>query len=150
MWVALPLIMIATLLVMKLAAFGEMKGNIAKQFEIFNNKHTWSMTALYLVTFGSFIGFSMALPLSITVIFGDTHVLDAATGTWVHAKNPNAPPRCLRLDRPLRRRTDPPGGRLDLRQGRRLHRHPDHLGGDGGGFAARRLRDDAGLQIGNT
>ena len=91
MWVALPLIMIVTLLVMKLAAFGEMKGNISKQFEIFKNKHTWSMTALYLVTFGSFIGFSMALPLSITVIFGDTHVLDAATGTWVHAKNPNAP-----------------------------------------------------------
>jgi NNP family nitrate/nitrite transporter-like MFS transporter len=49
------------------------------------------MTALYLVTFGSFIGFSMALPLSITVIFGDTHVLDAATGAWEHAKNPNAP-----------------------------------------------------------
>ena len=91
MWVALPLIMITTLMVMKLAAFGEMKGNIAKQFEIFSNKHTWSMTALYLVTFGSFIGFSMALPLSITVIFGDTHVLDAASGAWMHAKNPNAP-----------------------------------------------------------
>jgi NNP family nitrate/nitrite transporter-like MFS transporter len=91
MWLALPLIMITTLLVMKLAAFGEMKGNIAKQFEIFRNKHTWSMTALYIVTFGSFIGFSMALPLSITVIFGDSHALDAATGLWSHVKNPNAP-----------------------------------------------------------
>ncbi len=91
MWVALPLIMVVTLMVMKLAAFGEMKGNISKQFEIFKNRHTWSMTALYLVTFGSFIGFSMALPLSITVIFGDTHVFDAASGAWVHAKNPNAP-----------------------------------------------------------
>ncbi|KVW96028.1 MFS transporter [Thiobacillus denitrificans] len=91
MWLALPLIMVVTLMVMKLAAFGEMKGNIAKQFEIFSNKHTWSMTALYLVTFGSFIGFSMALPLSITVIFGDTHSLDAATGLWTHVKNPNAP-----------------------------------------------------------
>jgi NNP family nitrate/nitrite transporter-like MFS transporter len=91
MWVALPLIMVSTLLVMKLAAFGEMKGNIAKQFAIFSNKHTWSMTVLYLLTFGSFIGFSMALPLSITVIFGDTHTLDAATGVWSHAKNPNAP-----------------------------------------------------------
>ncbi|MFA5915120.1 MAG: antiporter, partial [Burkholderiales bacterium] len=55
MWLALPLIMLATLFTMKLAAFGEMKGNIAKQFEIFRNKHTWSMTALYIVTFGSFI-----------------------------------------------------------------------------------------------
>ena len=91
MWVALPLIMVATLFVMKLAAFGEMKGNIAKQFEIFKNKHTWSMTALYIVTFGSFIGFSMALPLSITVIFGVQHVPDAS-GVMQHTvKNPNAP-----------------------------------------------------------
>ncbi|HPN01766.1 MAG TPA: MFS transporter [Methylotenera sp.] len=90
MWVAMPLIIGSTLLVMKLAAFGTMKENIAKQFAIFKNKHTWSMTALYLVTFGSFIGFSMALPLSITVIFGDKHLVDAA-GVWAHVKNPAAP-----------------------------------------------------------
>jgi Nitrate/nitrite transporter len=93
MWVAMPLIIVVTLVILKLAAFGPMKENIAKQFAIFNNKHTWSMTALYLVTFGSFIGFSMALPLSITVIFGNSHVLDAA-GVWTHAKNPHAPPPC--------------------------------------------------------
>jgi len=92
MWVALPLIIVATLMVMKLAAFGEMKGNINNQFKIFNNKHTWSMTALYIVTFGSFIGFSMALPLSITVIFGFQHVLDPASGLLTHnIRNPNAP-----------------------------------------------------------
>jgi NNP family nitrate/nitrite transporter-like MFS transporter len=91
MWVAMPLIISSTLLVMKLAAFGTMKENIAKQFAIFKNKHTWSMTALYLVTFGSFIGFSMALPLSITVIFGEQHIFDAATQTWTHIKNPAAP-----------------------------------------------------------
>src|SRR3989337_4513293 len=69
-----------------------MKGNIAKQFEIFRNKHTWSLTVLYLLTFGSFIGFSMALPLSITVIFGVQHVIDPATGLMAHTlKNPNAP-----------------------------------------------------------
>ncbi len=91
MWVALPLIMLATLFTMKLAAFGEMKGNIAKQFEIFRNKHTWSMTILYIVTFGSFIGFSMALPLAITVIFGVQHLPDAS-GVMQHSlKNPNAP-----------------------------------------------------------
>ena len=91
MWVALPLIIVAMVLAMKLAAFGEMKGNIAKQFEIFKNKHTWSLTLLYLVTFGSFIGFSMALPLSISVIFGISHVPDAA-GVMQHTlKNPNAP-----------------------------------------------------------
>lgn len=91
MWVALPLIIIATLMVMKIAAFGEMKGNIAKQFAIFSNKHTWSLTVLYIVTFGSFIGFAMALPLSITVIFGTIHAPDAA-GVMQHTlKNPNAP-----------------------------------------------------------
>ncbi len=91
MWVALPLIIVATLVVMKLAAFGEMKANIGKQYAIFSNKHTWSMTALYIVTFGSFIGFSMALPLSITVIFGFQHIPDAA-GVMTHTlKNPNAP-----------------------------------------------------------
>ncbi len=89
MWVALPLIMVGTLFVMKLAAFGEMKANIAKQFAIFSNKHTWSMTVLYVLTFGSFIGFSMALPLAITVIFGFQHEL--VDGVMTHTtKNPNA------------------------------------------------------------
>ena len=91
MWVAMPLIIVSTLLVMKLTAFGTMKDNIAAQFAIFRNKHTWSLTLLYIVTFGSFIGFSMALPLSITVIFGISHVPDAA-GVMQHTlKNPHAP-----------------------------------------------------------
>ncbi|MEN9423550.1 MAG: hypothetical protein RL122_933, partial [Pseudomonadota bacterium] len=58
MWVALPLIIVATLGIMKVTAFGEMKVGINKQFAIFSNKHTWSMTVLYVLTFGSFIGFS--------------------------------------------------------------------------------------------
>ena len=92
MWVAIPLDIVTALLVMRLAAFGTMKENVAKQFQIFKNKHTWSMTALYIVTFGSFIGFSMALPLAITVIFGFQHVVDPATGVLAHTlKNPNAP-----------------------------------------------------------
>ncbi|WP_194164348.1 MFS transporter [Lacisediminimonas profundi] len=91
MWVAMPLIVVSTLLVLKLTAFGTMKEGIVTQFAIFRNKHTWSLTALYIVTFGSFIGFSMALPLAITVIFGISHVPDAA-GVMQHTmKNPNAP-----------------------------------------------------------
>jgi NNP family nitrate/nitrite transporter-like MFS transporter len=91
MWVAIPLDIAAALLMMRLAAFGAMKDNVQKQFAIFSNKHTWSMTALYVVTFGSFIGFSMALPLAITVIFGYQHTPDAA-GVLQHTqKNPNAP-----------------------------------------------------------
>ncbi|MCB1966192.1 MAG: antiporter, partial [Candidatus Accumulibacter sp.] len=91
MWVAIPLDIVLALLVMKMAAFGPMKEGVAKQFEIFHNKHTWAMTVLYIVTFGSFIGFSMALPLSMKVIFGISHVRDAA-GVMQHtASNPNAP-----------------------------------------------------------
>jgi NNP family nitrate/nitrite transporter-like MFS transporter len=91
MWVAIPLDIILALLMMKLAAFGPMKEGVTKQFAIFRNKHTWSLTALYIVTFGSFIGFSMVLPLAITVIFGFQHVADAA-GVMQHTlKNPNAP-----------------------------------------------------------
>ena len=91
MWVAIPLDVILALGMMKLAAFGEMKEGVKKQFAIFSNKHTWSLTALYIVTFGSFIGFSMALPLAITVIFGYQHIPDAA-GVMQHTlKNPNAP-----------------------------------------------------------
>ena len=91
MWVAIPLDIILALLMMKLAAFGAMKEGVSKQFAIFRNKHTWSLTALYIVTFGSFIGFSMVLPLAITVIFGFQHIPDAA-GVMQHTlKNPNAP-----------------------------------------------------------
>ena len=91
MWVAIPLDIGLALLTMRLAAFGAMKENVSKQFAIFRNKHTWSLTALYIVTFGSFIGFSMVLPLAITVIFGYQHVADAA-GVMQHTlKNPNAP-----------------------------------------------------------
>ena len=67
---------------------------IRDRFEIFRNKHTWSMTILYIVTFGSFIGFSMALPLSMKVIFGISHVPNAS-GIMQHTlSNPNAP-SCL-------------------------------------------------------
>ena len=91
MWLAIPLIVVATLLAMKLVAFGDMKPNLSRQFEIFRNRHTWSMTALYLVTFGSFIGFSAALPLSITVIFGFTSVeVDGVVKRVAYAGAPSA------------------------------------------------------------
>jgi MFS transporter, NNP family, nitrate/nitrite transporter len=91
MWVAMPLIIVATLMAMKVVAFGEMKANLSRQFRIFSNKHTWAMTALYIVTFGSFIGFSMAVPLSITVIFGFQHLPDGVGGFTHATLNPNAP-----------------------------------------------------------
>jgi NNP family nitrate/nitrite transporter-like MFS transporter len=92
MWVAIPLDIVAALTVMRLAAFGPMKDAVKAQFAIFSNKHTWSLTALYIVTFGSFIGFSMVLPLAMKVIFGVIHQPDAS-GVMQHTlPNPNAPP----------------------------------------------------------
>ena len=146
MWVAIPLDVIAALVVMRLAAFGPMKEGVAKQFAIFRDKHTWSMTALYIVTFGSFIGFSMALPLAMKVIFGVSHVPNAA-GVMQHtANNPNAPAvLAYAWIGPFVGAADPPGRRLDLRQGRRLDRHADHLRRDGRCVDRRGLRDDAGV-----
>ena len=92
MWVSIPLDIILALTIMKLAAFGPMREAVTKQYAIFRNKHTWSMTALYIVTFGSFIGFSMALPLAMKVIFDVIHVPDAS-GVMTHTQpNPNALP----------------------------------------------------------
>ena len=148
MWVAIPLDVIAALLVMRLTAFGPMKEGVAKQFAIFRNKHTWAMTALYIVTFGSFIGFSMALPLSMKVIFGVSHVPRRRRRAAAHAEqSERAVGAHLCLDRSLRRRADPAGGRLDRRQGRRLDRHAGDFGGDGRRVGGGGLRDAAGLQL---
>ncbi|MDT0500077.1 MULTISPECIES: antiporter [unclassified Halomonas] len=89
MWIALPLTIVLTVVLLRLIP-GDIKPAIKKQFEIFSNKHTWSMTVLYIATFGSFIGFSAALPLSISVIFGNMMEV-AADGSMVRVANPDAP-----------------------------------------------------------
>lgn len=89
MWLALPLIIALTLFFMRMMP-GQIQPNIQKQFAIFSNKHTWSMTVLYILTFGSFIGFSAALPLSIEVIFGRM-MEEGADGTLERVANPDAP-----------------------------------------------------------
>lgn len=69
MWIALPLVIVLTLGLMR-AMPGTIGQGIKHQYRIFRDRHTWSMTVLYIATFGSFIGFSAALPLSIEVLFG--------------------------------------------------------------------------------
>lgn len=46
------------------------KASVTQQMDIFNNKHTWLMTSLYVMTFGSFSGFAAAFPLMIKSIYG--------------------------------------------------------------------------------
>jgi MFS transporter, NNP family, nitrate/nitrite transporter len=89
-WIVLPLVIASTVFLMKMIP-GEIKENLNRQYKIFNNKHTWVMTIIYTMTFGSFIGYSAAFPLSIKVIFGFTHVA-GPDGILVHtAVNPNGP-----------------------------------------------------------
>jgi len=64
---------------------GQTKGILARQYQIFNNKHTWVMSVIYTMTFGSFIGFAASFPLSIKVIFGYQHLL--VDGVMTHSTN---------------------------------------------------------------
>jgi NNP family nitrate/nitrite transporter-like MFS transporter len=49
---------------------GRIRTRLTQDFRMFGNPRTWTLTLLYLGTFGSFIGFSSALPLLINVVFG--------------------------------------------------------------------------------
>lgn len=56
---------VATLIIIKYFSNKETKKRLDIQFKIFDNKHNWLMTYLYIATFGSFIGFSNAFLLLI-------------------------------------------------------------------------------------
>ncbi len=45
--------------------------NFRQQLDIFNEKHTWIMTAIYLMTFGAFSGFAAQFALLIKNEYGD-------------------------------------------------------------------------------
>ena len=47
------------------------KASLKEQFDIFNNKHTWFCTITYVMTFGSFSGYSAAFPLMIATMYGN-------------------------------------------------------------------------------
>ena len=87
--IVLVLVIAATVFSLKMIP-GQIKPNLQRQFKIFNNKHTWVMSVIYTMTFGSFIGFAAAFPLSIKVIFGYQHIL--VDGVMTHnTLNPNGP-----------------------------------------------------------
>jgi len=69
---------------------GTIGESLTRQYKIFNNHHTWVMSVIYTMTFGSFIGFSAAFPLSIKVIFGYQHLM--VDGVMTHdTANANGP-----------------------------------------------------------
>jgi len=89
--VILPAVIASTVLLMLYLTRGELQKNLKRQYKIFKNKHTWAMTIIYTMTFGSFIGYSAAFPLSIKVIFGYSHIV-GSDGVFNHDTiNPNGP-----------------------------------------------------------
>ena len=71
-----------TLMLMRYLSPRVVRDNLTGQFAIFKERHTWVMTWLYTMTFGSFIGYSAAFPKLIQDVFGTL-----PDGTL----NPNAP-----------------------------------------------------------
>lgn len=70
MWIVLPVTILLALFMMKFLSPKQIKGNLDRQFAIFSNKHNWIMTILYVMTFGSFIGYSSSFPKLIQDVFG--------------------------------------------------------------------------------
>ncbi len=88
-WIVLPIVIALTVFLLKLLP-GQIKSNLSRQYKIFGNRHTWVMSIIYTMTFGSFIGFAAAFGLSIKVIFGYQHIL--VDGVMTHSSsNPNGP-----------------------------------------------------------
>ncbi len=85
MWIVLPVVVVIAVFLMKNATPREIKQNLKQQFSILGDKHNWIMTIIYVMTFGSFIGYSMVFPKLAQDIFVYSNVLDPE---WV---NPNAP-----------------------------------------------------------
>ncbi|OOF33844.1 MFS transporter [Salinivibrio costicola] len=87
--VALILVLLSTLFLLK-SLPGAISKSLTHQYRIFKNKHTWIMSVIYTMTFGSFIGFSAAFPLAIQLIFGYKHII--VDGVMTHSTpNPAGP-----------------------------------------------------------
>lgn len=71
---ALLIWMPAVILLSILAWFGlrsvPVRANMREQMDIFSEKHTYTMTSLYMMTFGTFAGFAAAFPVLIKNEFG--------------------------------------------------------------------------------
>jgi len=87
--IVLLLVVAATVLLLKFIP-GQVGENLGRQYQIFKNKHTWVMTVIYTMTFGSFIGYAATFALAIKVVFGYQHV--EVDGMMTHdLVNPNGP-----------------------------------------------------------
>jgi NNP family nitrate/nitrite transporter-like MFS transporter len=95
-YIVVPAVIFSLVMALKFLTPGSVRENLKRQYKIFTDpemaKHTWAMTIIYTMTFGSFIGYAASFPLSIKVIYGFQHILDPATGIWNHSiPNPDGP-----------------------------------------------------------
>jgi len=90
-WPVIAGILFFTVMLMKMIP-GDIKPNLQRQFKIFSNKHTWVMSVIYTMTFGSFIGYSAGFALAIKVVFGYQHIMvdGVMTHNVVNANGPSA------------------------------------------------------------
>lgn len=90
-WFVLPIVIVLTVAILRFIP-GQIGQNLARQYRIFGNKHTWAMTIIYTMTFGSFIGYSAAMGLTIKVVFGFQHLMvdGVLTHDTVNANGPSA------------------------------------------------------------
>ncbi len=85
-FVVLAAAVIATLLGMRFMTPQAIQGPLSNQFAIFRNKHNWVMTWLYVMTFGSFIGYANAFPKLIDDVFvTPTNGLITSNYIWIGA-----------------------------------------------------------------
>ena len=80
-----------TMALMRYATPASTRDSLQKQFAIFGHKHNWIMTYLYVMTFGSFIGYASAFPKLLKDVFGYIHVDAAGLRLAEAVVNPNAP-----------------------------------------------------------
>ncbi|WP_372831750.1 antiporter [Pontibacterium sp.] len=90
-WPVIAGILFSTIMLMKMIP-GDIRPNLQRQFKIFENKHTWVMSVIYTMTFGSFIGYSAGFALAIKVVFGYQHLMvdGVLTHETVNANGPSA------------------------------------------------------------
>ena len=90
-FVILVICVLVTLFLMRFLTPGDTKEKLVKQFEIFHDKHNWIMTYLYVMTFGSFIGYANAFPKLLKDVFGYIRVDEQGQPLAEMIVNPNAP-----------------------------------------------------------
>lgn len=85
-FLVLVVAVLTTLLGMRFMTPQAIQDPLNRQFAIFSNKHTWVMTWLYVMTFGSFIGYANAFPKLMDDVFvTPTNGLITSRYIWIGA-----------------------------------------------------------------